>query len=185
MNRKALLIALLTALCLMVWGQDKPAWKDRLFYGGSFGLSVGSITWIEVSPIVGYRLIPRVSAGIGGTYIYYKNNFYGTQGTGIYGGNIFATVVLIKNLGDMMNMQSSTNLFLHGELEFLSLDRSFFENPGPEATGRFMVNNMWVGPGIKQRIGERTGVYLMVLFNLNETVYSVYSNPTIRMGFVF
>jgi hypothetical protein len=165
--------------------ENKPEWKNRLLYGGSFSLSIGSTTFIEVSPIIGYRIIPRVSVGIGATYIYYRSVYFGNFSTNIYGGNAFATVVVIKNIGEFLHLQSSTNVFIHMEDELLSMERRFFNNPTPDAAGRFMVQNIWVGPGIKQRIGARSGIYLMVLWNLNQTMYSLYSNPTFRMGIIF
>src|SRR5665647_2860751 len=35
--------------------------KERLFYGGSFGLMFGSITDIQVSPVVGFWVLPRIA----------------------------------------------------------------------------------------------------------------------------
>jgi hypothetical protein len=40
-----------------------------------------------------------------------------------------------------------------------------------------------VGGGIKQEIGVNSFLTLMLLYNLNETVNSPYSNPVIRVGF--
>ena len=52
-------------------------WQDRLYFGGGFGLSGGS--WggsVRLSPLVGYMLTSRISAGVGVTYEYYWNNSF-------------------------------------------------------------------------------------------------------------
>jgi hypothetical protein len=42
-----------------------------------------------------------------------------------------------------------------------------------------------VGGGVYQPIGRRSGFLIMVLWNLNETASSPYSNPIFRIGFNF
>src|SRR6266700_331150 len=71
--------------------------KDKLFFGGNFGLSFGDYTLINVSPQVGYRFNQYLAAGAGLNFIYssiryryypstadYKNN-YGVAGMNIFG----------------------------------------------------------------------------------------------------
>jgi len=171
----------------IAFSQEETRWQDRLFYGGNFALNIGNITFIEVSPLAGYRIIPRVSAGIGGKYIYYRNPYWSNEGTHIYGSSLFATVVVIKKAGDFLHSESAINVFLHAEEEFLSLEKRFFKSSSSlnEITGRFVATNFWIGPGIKQRIGSRGGIYLMALWNLSSSGYSLYANPSIRAGFIF
>ena len=77
-----LLASVLT--CFAQFEQDKPSFKDRLFFGGGFGLTVGSVTHVDISPMVGYRITDRFSAGIGLSYQYYKYPAYNIK-TSIYG----------------------------------------------------------------------------------------------------
>ena len=42
----------------------------RFFFGGDFWLSFGTNAYINVSPMVGYRITERFSAGVGPIYIY-------------------------------------------------------------------------------------------------------------------
>jgi hypothetical protein len=174
------------AICL-VNGQEKNevTWRDRLFFGGNVSLSVGSETAIELTPLVGYRITPRWSAGVGYKYEYYKSSG-GTIGpytipsysTSIYGGDIFTNFVFLKNFPT-----EGLSLMGQAEYESLSLERKYFENP--DATGRFIINNFLVGGGIRQRIGRRSSINMLLLWNLNETKNSPYSNPIIKFNFIF
>ena len=44
--------------------KDVPPLKDRLFYGGSFGLQFGTFTDIEVSPIIAIWVLPRIGVAV-------------------------------------------------------------------------------------------------------------------------
>ncbi len=55
--------------------EDTPPLKERLFYGGNFGLQFGSITDIQVSPVVGIWLLPRLNVAVGPNYRYYRDIF--------------------------------------------------------------------------------------------------------------
>src|SRR5438045_3447622 len=45
---------------------------DRLVFGGNLVAGFGSSTYIDISPLVGYKINPRLIGGIGVTYIYYR-----------------------------------------------------------------------------------------------------------------
>lgn len=158
---------------------------DRIFFGGNFSLMFGYITNIEISPLVGYYITPRLAAGTGIKFEYYKDKgFYYPYQTAIYGGNIFSRYIIIKNLGEGMNLGLNTGIFTQAEYEVLSLEKEYFEPPYTE-DGRFLVHSVLVGGGIIQPIGRRSAFLVTVLYNLNESVRSPYSNPIIRVGFTF
>ena len=52
--------------------REKESFADKLVYGGSFGLQFGSLTLVDVSPVIGYRITEKLEAGLGFTYKYYK-----------------------------------------------------------------------------------------------------------------
>ena len=74
MTRKILIAILLTvSLAQFASAQyTRPVEEDvpekkgfdpqRLFFGGNFGLTFGNFTFINVSPVVGYRLTDKFSA---------------------------------------------------------------------------------------------------------------------------
>jgi long-subunit fatty acid transport protein len=51
--------------------------KSRLYVGGNFGLGFGTLTSIDVSPMIGYNINRHFSGGVGATYMYYSyRNIY-------------------------------------------------------------------------------------------------------------
>jgi len=74
--------------------------KDRLFFGGNFGLGFGSSsTLINVSPQVGYHFNDYFAAGAGVNFIYSSFKYYGLgykANYGVTGLNIFGRVYPIQ-----------------------------------------------------------------------------------------
>ncbi|TNF44384.1 MAG: hypothetical protein EP311_01250, partial [Cytophagales bacterium] len=67
---------------------DSTSLKDRMFFGGNLGLQFGTVTFIDISPLAGVMITPRLSAGAGITYQYYDDNrFQGANGSS-YGGRV-------------------------------------------------------------------------------------------------
>lgn len=158
---------------------------DRIFFGGNFGMQFGTLTNIEISPLIGYHITPKLAAGTGIRFEYFKDKgYYAPYETTIFGGNIFTRYIIISNLGEGLNLGLNTGIFTQLEYEALSLEKEYF---GPSTTedGRFIIHSVLVGGGIIQPIGRRSAFLLSVLYNLNETARSPYSNPIIRVGFTF
>jgi hypothetical protein len=142
-----------------------------LYFGGGFGLQFGYMTLIEVSPLVGYMVTPKFSVGLSPTYKYYKyTDYYGKNldlKTNVWGGSIFARYSIFENV------------FAHVEYESLLYNEQV---PGyPEI--RKQYNSFFVGGGYNQRIGGNSGMYILLLWNLNDTPDSPYVNPIVRVGF--
>jgi len=142
--------------------------KSRLFFGGGLGLQFGSITLIEISPLVGYKVTPKFSIGVSPTYKYYKYNaYYGNVETNVFGGSIFSRYSIFENV------------FAHVEYETLFYN---IQEPG-YPTSRQQFNSFFVGGGYNQNIGGNSAMYILLLWNLNDTPDSPYVNPIIRVGF--
>ncbi len=96
--------------------------KNKLFFGGSLGLSFGSYTFINVSPQVGYRFNKTFAAGTGINLQYssYKTDYnnpsvdYKEQ-YGVAGLNIFGRIYPIDFL--MLQLQPEMN-YTWGNLSF-------------------------------------------------------------------
>ena len=161
---------------------EAPPIKERLFYGGSFGLQFGTITDIEVSPIIGFWVLPRLAVAAGPNYRFYKDPINGR--TSIYGGRGYTQIVLIRDINSIVPVGINMGIFLHAEDEFLSLESEFWQNP-PLISERFTVNTLLAGAGISQPIGRRSAINLIVLWALDDSVYDLYSNPEIRVSFTF
>jgi hypothetical protein len=163
-----------------------PAFKERLFFGGNLGLMFGTITDLQISPVVGYWLLPRLAVAIGPTYRYFRSTDYYNlvNKTSIYGAKSYAQFVLIQDMSSFIPMGAHTGVFLHIEDELLSLKANFWKAP-LNPRGRFYVNTVLLGGGISQQIGKRSSMDFMVLWPLNESDYNIYNKPEIRVSFIF
>jgi hypothetical protein len=147
--------------------------KKRLFFGGGLELQFGEIDMISLAPEIGYHFTDRFSAGIGVSYFYISSSGPVSFSTNIYGGKIFGSFTVFENL------------FVHAEYEVINLETKYFNPTSYPDQNRFNRGSILVGLGYKFKIDERNSVNLLVLWNLNETVYSPYSNPIMRMSFEF
>ena len=186
LSRITIFIILLSLVSLLTLdGQKKreepPPLRERLFFGGNFGLQFGTITDIQVSPIIGLWLLPRVAIAVGPNYRFYKDPY---DRTNIYGVKSYMQFVLVRNLNSFLPLGANTGIFLHLEDELLSLESAFWKYP-PYASDRFYINTILAGGGISQQIGRRASLNFMVLWALNESAYSFYGNPEIRVSFTF
>jgi hypothetical protein len=161
--------------------QDTPPLHERLFFGGSVGLVFGTITDIQLSPVVGIWALPRVAVAVGPSYRFYKDQVYKTA---MYGGKAYVQFVVIQDLNSLLSLGVHTGIFLHAENELLSLKTSFWKNP-PYHGDRFYVNTLLAGAGMSQQIGRRSSLNFIVLWPLNDSVYELYSKPEIRVSFIF
>lgn len=155
--------------------KDKPL-KERLFFGGNLGLQFGSATYIDVSPLLGYKITEKFSAGIGATYIYYdiKESIYYGNGyeTSIYGGRVFGRYLFMENL------------FAHAETEVLNMEvPEIITGSSNYKLVRDNIVSVMAGGGYAQPIGERSALVMMLLWNFTENQYSPYENPIFRIGF--
>jgi hypothetical protein len=176
-----LLFVFVSQICGQQIRKDTPPLKERLFYGGSFGLQIGTITDIEFSPIIGIWVLPRLAVAAGPTFRYFKDPF---DHTAIYGGKSYVELIFLQDLDNIIPVGVHLGLFLHGEYEALSLESSFFKAP-PYDPERFMINTILAGGGIRQQMGKRSSLNLTFLWALNDSGYGIYGNPEIRVSFTF
>ncbi|HOW26503.1 MAG TPA: hypothetical protein PK711_12635 [Bacteroidales bacterium] len=146
--------------------RPRTTFADRLFIGGTFGVQFGDVTLVDVSPLVGFHITPRLSAAVGVIYQYYDDNYY-HYSTHIYGGRTWARCYVYKNA-----------LFAHAEYELVNYQPySFLGNE------RISVGSFLLGGGYTQWIGPRAFMSLTVLWNFTESPYSLYDNPIFQIGF--
>jgi hypothetical protein len=161
--------------------EEPPPIGERLFFGGSFGLQFGTYTDIDVSPVVGLWLLPRVNIAAGPKYRFYKDPF---DRTDIWGGRVYTQFMFIRDLDNMIPAGLHLGFFLHAEDELLSLQSSFWKGTAG-LTGRFYVNTVLAGAGVSQPMGRRASFNIMFLWAVNESLYGLYNSPEIRVSFIF
>lgn len=163
-----------------VFGQlqdDKPLFNNEVerpyFTGGNFGLQFGSVTAIDVSPILGYRIKENLALGIGATYQYFRDGSYKpTISMDVYGGRLFARYYFLSYF------------FLHGEYELINHKKvNIIQGYSVVTNDRVWENNLYLGGGYRQLLGEFSSMHISALWNFNQGPYSPYSNPLIRIGF--
>ncbi|MFI5152425.1 MAG: hypothetical protein ACHQET_03780 [Chitinophagales bacterium] len=80
--KKGYVLLLMTILIsLLAFSQEQEQTsqgfdKSRLFFGGNFGLSFGTYTFINVTPQVGYHLSNYFAVGTGINFIYSSTKYY-------------------------------------------------------------------------------------------------------------
>lgn len=152
--------------------KEPKSFKDKLYYGGNVALQFGSsaggnYTFIEVSPLVGYRVTEKYSVGVGVNNVYYSNlygSFY------VYGGRVFNRYLI------------TDNIFAHAE--YLNL------NFPVHLSGRKWYPRALLGAGYRYQIGGNVSLYAIALYDLLYPTYSTstagypYGSPwDIRIGF--
>lgn len=161
--------------------ESDPSPAQRIFYGGSLGLSFGTFTNISVDPVVGYRITNRLSAGIGGNYIYLASRQF-NYSYSIWGGNLFASYTLIKSLNDILPFSSQgTSILIYGEYNLMNVSNYYSDL---NMTRTWQENPM-LGVAIQSRIGKRSFALIKILYNFNESFYSLYPNPVLKVSFQF
>jgi hypothetical protein len=142
--------------------------RSRIFVGGNVGASFGTITYINISPLVGYKITDDFSAGAGFTYNYISQK-YGVQKitSTIYGSNVFARYSIFQNL--------------FAQVGWDRLSVSDYRSVIPNS--RVWIDNILVGGGYKQPFSERGNLVAMIFYNINQTPLSPYPNPIIQIGF--
>jgi len=142
--------------------------RNKLYTGGGVGLQIGGVTLIEVSPILGYIITNKLSVGIGASYQFMKIREYNIS-SNTYGGSVFSRYTIWRNI------------FAHAEYELLNFENITLYN-NVISKQRMYVSSLFVGGGYRQMIGENSAMVLLVLWNLNETPYTPYTNPILRIG---
>lgn len=189
--KKIVWFVLVLANTLLVSGQqrvqDDSDRKGKFFLVPELWLAFGTSTYIEVAPLVGYHITDRIAIGIGPHYIYRSQRAtpiypYSFQ-THVYGVKGFARFALITNAEQFLPINIFSDLFAHMEYEGMSLEKEHYYSPSYPDDGRFIYQGFLVGGGFSQRLGPRNSITFMVLWNLNESSRSPYSNPVFRIGY--
>ena len=144
-------------------------WKSRLFFGGGVGASFGDVDYVEVSPLVGFRVTNRLSTGVG-VFYRWKNDdrFNSSVDTQDWGASLFGRLVLFRGI------------FAHAEYEYVD-----YEYLTVTGTGSDTDTNVLGGLGFSRGAG-RAGFYALALYNFSydeDDLLEPYDSPWIyRVG---
>ncbi len=149
-------------------------WKDKIIVGGNVSAQFGNATFIEISPLVGYRITEDLTSGVGFTYQYLSENyniynFYDYKAT-VMGARIFSQYDLLFGI------------FAHAEYEYSWYKFTYEDVNLGEYSGA--VPAFFVGGGYSYQISDNARFQIMALYDVLHSAESIYINPwSIRMGF--
>ncbi len=190
--KKYALAILITVITFSAWAQYEPVQNDEITnsqpskfsLGGGLGLYFGTVTNIEISPRVSYQILPRLSTGIGASYIYYNNRYYHYE-SNIYGLSSFTSFDIVKDLRNIFPTENPSRLVLHFEANWLNLPPEMDFTAKSQRSNRFWLFQPQIGLGFKMPFGTKSYGVLFILYNINEQIYSPYQNPVLTYYIMF
>jgi len=146
--------------------EEKNKWLKKIYLGANLGAQFGNFTFVDVSPIIGYRINKRWSVGTQFTYQYmsFKANNYRNNIAGISG---FTRIIVWDQF------------FLHGE--YGVINGNFDQNDSK----RENLENLFVGGGYSYAVRKQLRITTTLLYNLMNTPFHPYTNPILNMGFTY
>ncbi|UTW60562.1 hypothetical protein KFE98_10865 [bacterium SCSIO 12741] len=165
--------------------EKKPkANYKKVFLGGGIGLGISSNSGsINISPMVGYNVTKNLQTAVRFTYWYQWGRAWDARGRQHnYSGNIYATSVFARYV-------LFKGLFAHVEPEWMNLPTYYWKANSISPVEYELVEervdafNFYLGGGFYQGFSGNSGAFFMILYNLNETENSFYSNPYFQVGF--
>jgi len=185
--KNLLLTALLACTLTIAFGQDEePAekkgfQKEKLFFGGNFGLSFGDYTLINISPQIGYRFNQALAAGVGinAQYISYKNYLNGQEysktSQGVTGLNIFGRVYPLDQL--MLQVQPEAN-YIFGKVKY------YTGSPSEIKIDAKIVPSLLLGGGLVLPSGGSGAFIASVFYDVLQDPNSPYgARPIYNIGY--
>ncbi len=151
--------------------EKKPILNEKIFFGGGFGVQFGTLTVLKFTPEVGYRIAPSVVLGVGGYYMYAKNNIYNISDN-VYGGKVFTRLFIYNDI------------YLLGEYEMLNI-ADYDINTYYYTGERVFIPGLIGGIGYRQKLGKRSALLSSISYNFSMSEKTPYQNPIIRFTFVF
>ncbi|GAA4358358.1 hypothetical protein GCM10023185_23970 [Hymenobacter saemangeumensis] len=169
-------------------GGSSSELSRKLFIYSNFGLGFNAVNGISqfnfsIAPALGYRISERFALGPGISYSYLNysvpDNFVirGTNSNSISTSNIgvkaFAQYIFYKEF------------FAHAEYELTRAELLAEDASGNLSKIRKMIGTPLLGAGYRQQFSERAAADIVLLYNFDNTLYSLYSNPVFRFSFLF
>jgi hypothetical protein len=149
--------------------KKKSSVKDKLYFGGYINMSFGSYTVIGIEPMVGYKIVPRLSVGGKIRYDYIQDKRYDeTYTASNYGASVFTRLRVVRGL--------------YAHAEYAGYNYKNYNEFGE--SDREWVPFLFVGAGYNLRVGKRASVFAQVLFDVLKSDKSPYKSwePFYSMG---
>jgi hypothetical protein len=148
---------------------SKTAEPQKVYFGGTLGLSFGSYFRVSLEPFVGYHLAPSLTGGVKFIYEYIRDESYNTTYTSSnYGGGLFA------------NYQFHPRIYFHSEFEYINYGYSI----SATESARQWVPFLYLGGGVIQPISPTTSAYVEISVDVIQDSHSPYKawSPAVSAG---
>jgi len=148
----------------------EPA-QQKVFFGGTLGLSFGSYFRVSVQPMIGYNFSPMFSGGVKLGYEYVKDSRYDPDVTwNNYGASVFGRFRFIPQA------------YLHAEFAYAN----YGAKTANLETERVWVPFIYLGGGYYKPLSPKTALFVEVLFDVLQDENSPYEawQPMISFGVV-
>lgn len=171
----------------VLFEEPKPAWKQRMHYGGNVWVQFWGALYADVSPMAGYDVTDKGTiVGLGASFIYQGSSVYGQKNNNIaVGGRAFVRQKVWRPIFaqaeyELMNAPNTETNFYKWEVE------------GPS---RKWGGSPLIGLGFYQGRGaEQRGSFISVMYNMGAPSFGYRSMQTfggsgspfvIRIGYFF
>jgi hypothetical protein len=172
-------LGLLIVAALAATGPPAEA-RDRFHVGGGFGLGFGDITFVDLSGVIAYNVVPRVTTGLRLTWRAREDNrIEQSVTTNDYGAALFARYMVKKPF------------FVHAEYEYLSYESISSVTAQGATTNRYGYDSFLVGGGAAHPLSKHATLFVTALYNLtydSSELRRPYDSPWIfraGVGFTF
>jgi hypothetical protein len=165
---KLLLFILFPLLCAAQDTQqrerrDPRPIRERIWFGGGVGMSFGTITAIQLDPMLGYKVdqAGKLSVGLGGSYWYFDDRRFADASFVGYGYRTFTRYRVLQPV------------YLHAEFLHMNVET---QDRFTRRLERLWVPHLLLGGGYVQRLGGRSSIFIQVLFDVWQHEQSIYRN---------
>ena len=162
MKKRLITTLLLLSVSIIGFGQDSldeenSSFWDKVYFGGDVQLQFGTISVINISPVMGYKVTETTSFGIGPVYERYSNGISSTQ---VYGGRLIAKQIL-------------------GEV---FIGQAEYEDLVIKSNTKSRLQRFLVGGGYREHLGGNIYAQLIFLWDVTHTNKSYNSSPLVYRG---
>jgi hypothetical protein len=163
---------------------EQYEWKERIFFGGNFGLGFGNIvSSVALEPLVGVMLGPSTSVGVQGSYTYINWRRFNVDDH-VFGYRGFLRQNIPFNFPALLG---GGNFVIQGEVERMKVQFPVLDANNNVVQARGWVPGTLIGPGVFYPNQRRGGFHFLVLYNFShDRIRSPYgSEVVLRVGFIF
>lgn len=155
----------------VLFEEPKPAWKQRIHYGGNVWVQFWGALYGDISPMIGYDISDKGTIlGIGASFVYQGSSVYGQKNNNIAaGGRVFIRQAVWRPI------------FAQAEYEFMNApnNENNFYNWEVDGSKRKWGGSPLIGLGFYQGRGaQQKGSFISVMYNLGAPSFGYRSMQT-------